>query len=52
METIELESLHEDASFSGDLLIDNTFLLLPKTANVSAEMIKALKFWGFYAMVL
>ena len=51
METIELESLHEDASFSGDLLIDNTFLLLPKTANVSAEMIKALKFWGFNSVL-
>ncbi len=51
METIELESLHEDASFSGDLLIDSTFILLPKAANLSAEMIKALKFWGFNSVL-
>lgn len=47
METIELTNLKKDLTFSGDLLIDSTFVLLPKTAPVTDEMIKALNEWGF-----
>ncbi|MCR5187287.1 MAG: HD domain-containing protein [Treponema sp.] len=51
MDTIKLEELREDLTFTGDLLIDSTFLLLPRTANVSADMIKRLKEWGFESIL-
>lgn len=47
METITLEQLHEDLAFTGDLMIDGTFVLLPKTSPVSNELIAALKEWEF-----
>ena len=47
METISVESLRKDGTFTSDLLIDSTFLLLPKTATVTEELIKALQQWGF-----
>ncbi len=47
MDTINLADLREDLTFSGDLLIDSTFLLLPKTANVTADLIKRLREWEF-----
>ncbi len=47
METISIESLRKDGTFTSDLLIDSTFLLLPKTALVTDELIKALRQWGF-----
>ena len=47
METISTELLRKDGTFTSDLMIDNTFLLLPKTALVTDDLIKALKTWGF-----
>ena len=47
MVTVTTASLKKDMTFSGDLFIDNTFLLLPKTAEVNDDMIKALNTWGF-----
>ena len=47
METISIESLRKDGTFTSDLLIDSTFLLLPKTAVVTDELISALRQWGF-----
>lgn len=47
METITLESLKKDLTFTGDLMIDDTFLLLPSTAPVTDELIAALKEWEF-----
>lgn len=47
MDTITVESLKKDMTFTGDILIDNNFLLLPKTAEMTDEMIAALKEWGF-----
>ncbi len=47
METISIESLKKDGTFTSDLMIDSTFLLLPKTAVVTDELIKALRQWGF-----
>lgn len=47
METVTLESLQEGLTFTGDLLLDSTFLLLPQTAHVSKELIDALKEWEF-----
>ena len=47
MENISVDLLKEGNSFNSDLLVDSTFLLLPKTAEVSEDLIKALKQWGF-----
>ena len=47
MDTIQVETLHKDLSFTGDLLLDGTFLLLPQTAPISQELIDALTEWGF-----
>ena len=47
MDTITAESLHENLTFTGDLMIDSTFVLLPQTAPVTNELINALKEWEF-----
>lgn len=47
MDPIAVESLKSGLTFTGDLLIDSNFLLLPKTAEMTDEMISALKQWGF-----
>ena len=47
METIKLEDLHDGMAYTGDLYIDSTFLLLPKSADVSDKLIQALKTWEF-----
>lgn len=47
MDTITIESLHENLTFTGDLMIDSTFVLLPQTAPITAEVLKALKEWEF-----
>ena len=47
MENISVESLKEGNSFNSDLMVDSTFLLLPRTAEVTADLLKALKQWGF-----
>ncbi|MCR4742560.1 MAG: HD domain-containing protein [Treponema sp.] len=47
METIEVDTLHPDLTFTGDLLIDSSFILLPHSAPVTQELINALKLWGY-----
>lgn len=47
MDTIQVETLHKDLSFTGDLLIDSTFLLLPQTVPLQDGLIDLLKKWGF-----
>lgn len=47
METVTLESLKPGLTFKGDLIIDNTFILLPNAAEVSPELISALQEWEF-----
>ena len=47
MDTITLDSLHENLTFTGDLMIDSTFVLLPQTSPVTNELIKALREWEF-----
>ena len=47
MDTITAESLHENLTFTGDLMIDSTFVLLPQTAPVTKELINALREWEF-----
>ena len=51
METITLDSLKNDITFSGDLLIDSNFLLLPKQSPVTDELIKALREWEFQSLL-
>lgn len=47
METITLESLKEDSTFKSDLIIDDTFIVLAHSANVTKELIAALREWEF-----
>lgn len=47
MESFTLDSLQKDTSFTGDLLLDSSFLLLPKGADISESMLSALKKWKF-----
>ncbi|MBO4533307.1 MAG: HD domain-containing protein [Treponema sp.] len=47
MDTITLDSLHENLTFTGDLMIDGTFVLLPQTAPVTKELINAVREWEF-----
>lgn len=51
METINLEDLHSGIAYTGDLLIDSLFLLLPKSADITDDMIKALKTWEFKQVI-
>ncbi len=52
MDNISTESLKEGTSFRGDLYLDSTFLLLPKTAKVPDTLAKALRLWGFENVLL
>jgi len=47
MDTIQVDTLKKDLSFTGDLLIDGTFLLLPQTAPMTQELINAIRKWEF-----
>ena len=47
MQNIPLASLKEDLRFTEDLMLDNTFLLLPSNCPVSKELIVALNEWKF-----
>lgn len=47
MNKISFESLKQDLTFTGDLLIGNNFVLLPHTAPVSENLLKAIKDWNF-----
>ena len=47
METLSVESLKSDISFTGDVFIDSTFMLLPRSAILTESTIKNLKKWNF-----
>ena len=47
METINIGALRQGITYISDLMIDNAFLLLPKTAEMTEDLIKALRQWGF-----
>jgi len=51
METVTIDSLRSNISFTGDLLIDSTFVLLPKSADVTDSLIKALNTWKFDSLL-
>lgn len=52
MEKIKTNTLKPGLSFTGDLYIDNLFLLVPHTAHISEDLIKALKLWQFETLEL
>ncbi|MCQ2576454.1 MAG: HD domain-containing protein [Treponema sp.] len=47
MDNITVESLHENLAFTGDLMIDSSFVVLPQTAPISKTLIELLKKWQF-----
>ena len=47
MDTLSVESLKADISFTGDVFIDSTFMLLPKSAILTEDMLKTLRKWNF-----
>ena len=47
METINLGSLRAGITYTSDLFVDSSFLILPKTAEMTDDLIKALHQWGF-----
>ena len=47
MNTVTVDSLKKNLTFTGDLFIDSTFVLLPKGCDVSEGLISSLKEWGF-----
>lgn len=52
MEKININALKENISFTGDLYIDNLFLLAPKSTPLTDSLIKALKLWNFTSFEL
>lgn len=52
MEKININALKENISFTGDLYIDNLFLLAPKSTPLTDSLIKALKLWNFSSFEL
>lgn len=47
MDTIAIDTLKEDLTFTGDLYIGSNFIVLPHTAPVSHTLLNQLKMWGF-----
>ena len=47
MESISADSLRAGITYTSDLMVDSSFLFLPKTAEMTDDLIKALKQWGF-----
>ena len=47
METININSLRAGITYTSDLMVDSSFLILPKTAEMTDDLIKALRQWGF-----
>ncbi|WP_022933226.1 HD-GYP domain-containing protein [Treponema bryantii] len=47
METINISALRAGITYTSDLMVDSSFLILPKTAEMTDNLIKALRQWGF-----
>lgn len=47
MENIHIDQLKNEITFTSDLFIDTNFLVLPHAAQVTEDLIKALKEWDF-----
>ncbi|MCQ2573835.1 MAG: HD domain-containing protein [Treponema sp.] len=51
MNTVNLETLKKDLTFTGDLYIGNNFIVLPHTSPVTENIMKALKEWDFHEFI-
>ncbi len=51
METINIETLRAGITYTSDLMVDSSFLFLPKTAEMTDDLINALKQWGFENLI-
>lgn len=51
MDTVTLDSLKEDLTFTGDLYIGSNFVVLPHTAPVTETLLNQLKAWNFQEFV-
>ena len=51
MESINVGTLRAGMTYTSDLMLDSSFLILPKTAEMTDELIKALKQWGFEEVI-
>lgn len=47
MNTLRVNSLRKDSSYTGNIMIDPTFMLLPADAILTESMINAVIQWGF-----
>ena len=46
MESFSFESLKKGLSFTDDLLLDSSFILLPKTVTIEDSLLKLLSEWN------
>lgn len=46
MENFSVDTLKQGLSFTDDILLDNLFILLPKSVDISDSLINILKDWG------
>ena len=44
---INVSALRAGITYTSDLMVDSSFLILPKTAEMTDDLIKALSQWGF-----
>lgn len=51
METLQIDSITENISYTGDLLLDGSFVLLPKGCSVSKELLNSLREWKFESIL-
>ena len=51
MESINISALRAGITYTSDLLVDSSFLILPKTAEMTDDLIKALRQWGFEELI-
>ena len=51
METIGVSALRAGITYTSDLMVDSSFLILPKTAEMTDDLINALKQWGFEELI-
>lgn len=47
MDSMHVNSLKADSTYTGNIMIDSTFILLPASAVLTESMLKAVADWGF-----
>jgi len=51
MESLQLDSITENISYTGDLYLDSSFVLLPKGSPVTKTLIDSLREWKFESVL-